>query len=124
MSTKISSGTVHTMPSDLGKALNADKKSLVAWEDISPLARNEWICWVTAVKKDETRKEHIKRTIEELKEAFLAMIDQACGDWDYGSKSSPESGFRGYDSQCISAYENALALDVKHGWIPKEEVLR
>ena len=64
------------------------------------------------------------KAIEELKEAFLAMIDQACGDWDYGSKSSPGSGFRGYDSQCISAYENALALAVKHGWIPKEEVLR
>jgi hypothetical protein len=56
------------MPSDLGKALAADKKSLAAWEDITPLARNEWICWVTAVKKEETRKDHIKRTITELKE--------------------------------------------------------
>ncbi|MFA5946851.1 MAG: YdeI/OmpD-associated family protein [Patescibacteria group bacterium] len=61
-------GTVHLMPPDLGKALMADKKALAAWEDITPLARNEWICWVTFVKQEETRKDHVKRTVTELKE--------------------------------------------------------
>lgn len=36
------------------------------WEDITPLARNEWICWVTSVKRTETRAEHVKRVVEEL----------------------------------------------------------
>lgn len=64
----ISSGIVHTLPADLREALRADSKALAAWEDLTPLARNEWICWVTFVKQDKTRKDHVKRTISELKE--------------------------------------------------------
>ena len=67
---KISSGTAHKMPVDLCLALTSDSAALVVWEDLTPLARNEWICWVTFVKKDETRKEHIKRTVQELKEGM------------------------------------------------------
>ena len=36
------------------------------WESLAPLARNEWICWVTIVKKEETRKEHLTRLKEDL----------------------------------------------------------
>jgi hypothetical protein len=64
----ISGGTAHNLPADLHKALGSDKASLTAWEDLTPLARNEWICWVTFVKKDETRREHLHRLINELKE--------------------------------------------------------
>lgn len=64
----ISEGVVHTIPSDLRKALTSDPEALAAWESITPLARNEWICWVTFVKKEETRREHIKRAAIELKE--------------------------------------------------------
>lgn len=63
-----SNGTVHTIPQDLRKALVSNSKLLAIWEDLTPLARNEWICWVTFVKKEETRKEHIKRVISELGE--------------------------------------------------------
>jgi len=56
------------VPADLRKRITSDRRVQVAWEDITPLARNEWICWVTIVKKDETRMDHIKRTISELKE--------------------------------------------------------
>ena len=66
----ISSGVVHKIPGDLREALISDLKALVVWENLTPLARNEWICWVTFVKKDETRKEHVKRTINELKEGM------------------------------------------------------
>lgn len=66
----ISSGVVHNVPADLQEALISDPKALIVWEDLTPLARNEWICWVTFVKKDETRREHIKRTISELKEGM------------------------------------------------------
>ncbi|MEK7497751.1 MAG: YdeI/OmpD-associated family protein [Patescibacteria group bacterium] len=64
------SGTVHKIPVDLRGALTSDPKALAAWEDITPLARNEWICWVVTVKKAETRNEHIKRTVSELKEGM------------------------------------------------------
>ncbi|KAA0206366.1 hypothetical protein EDM68_02590 [Candidatus Uhrbacteria bacterium] len=64
----ISGGVVHDIPADLRKVLTADKTALAAWEDITPLARNEWICWVEAVKKPETRREHVERVPKQLKE--------------------------------------------------------
>ncbi len=64
----IPGGTVHALPSDLRKALASDRAALAAWEDITPLARNEWICWTISVKKAETRKDHVKRVVSELKE--------------------------------------------------------
>ncbi len=70
MSKRISHGVVHKVPADLREALTSDKAALALWEELTPLARNEWICWVTSVKKDETRKEHVKRTISELKEGM------------------------------------------------------
>lgn len=63
-----SNGTVHTVPTDLEKALISNRVALLAWEDLTPLARNEWICWVTSVKKDETRTEHIERLVKQLTE--------------------------------------------------------
>lgn len=64
----ISGGTVHSVPADMKKALTASPKSLAAWEDITPLARNEWICWSISVQKAETREEHIERMVGQLKE--------------------------------------------------------
>jgi hypothetical protein len=64
----ISGGVVHTLPADLREALSADPKALELWEKLTPLARNEWICWTIFVKKVETRKEHVKRVRSELKE--------------------------------------------------------
>ncbi len=67
---KISSGTVHALPADLRKALASDAAALKQWEDITPLSRNEWICWTISVKKSETRKEHVGRVVSELKEGM------------------------------------------------------
>lgn len=61
-------GTVHTTPSDMRSALLSDQRSLAVWGSLTPLARNEWICWVTFVKKEETRQEHIERMVNQLKE--------------------------------------------------------
>ena len=63
---EIATGVVHEVPADLRKALISDDSALERWEDLTPLARNEWICWVTSNKKIETRKNHIVRTITEL----------------------------------------------------------
>lgn len=64
----LAGGTVHTIPKDLRAALMASRAARAAWESLTALARNEWICWVVSVKKEETRAEHIKRVIAELKE--------------------------------------------------------
>ena len=66
----ISNGTAHKLPADLKKALTSDKAALAKWEDITPLARNEWICWTISVMRDETRRDHIRRTVSELKEGM------------------------------------------------------
>jgi len=68
--TKIADGVVHKTPADLRKALAADPAARAAWDDITPLARNEWICWTTSVKKPETRKNHVERTCSELREGM------------------------------------------------------
>ena len=68
MNKKIATGVVHEVPADLRKALMADKAALDIWEALTPLARNEWICWTITVKTDETRKKHIGRVITELQE--------------------------------------------------------
>lgn len=68
--TSIATGTVHKVPADLREALTSDRKALIAWEDITPLTRNEWICWVVSVKRQETRRDHVKRVRQELKEGM------------------------------------------------------
>ena len=65
---QIAGGVVHKMPADLQKALIANKEVVQKWEGLTPLARNEWICWNITVKQEETRKNHRKRTIKELQE--------------------------------------------------------
>lgn len=70
MTAKISGGVVHTVPADLRKALSADSKALMVWESLTPLARNEWICWTTLVKQEKTRKDHVRRVVSELKDGM------------------------------------------------------
>jgi uncharacterized protein YdeI (YjbR/CyaY-like superfamily) len=67
MAIKLSSGVVHQVPSDLRAALIFDPAARAKWEDITPLARNEWICWTTSVKKPETRRQHVERVCADLK---------------------------------------------------------
>ncbi len=62
---QIATGVVHQVPADLRKAL-LSSKAVDAWNDLTPLMRNEWICWVTFVKKEETREQHIKRACADL----------------------------------------------------------
>ncbi len=64
---KISSGTTHKIPADLEKSITSIPKVFALWEDITPLARNEWICWVTSGKKLETRNIRIEKAISKLK---------------------------------------------------------
>ena len=63
---EVSTGVVHKVPPDLRDALISDKSTLERWEDLTPLARNEWICWIITTKKPETRQNHIDRIMTEL----------------------------------------------------------
>jgi uncharacterized protein YdeI (YjbR/CyaY-like superfamily) len=65
---QVSGGVVHELPVDLCVALVADDSVLATWEDITPLARNEFICWVEDAKQEKTRERRIRRTREELEE--------------------------------------------------------
>jgi len=64
---KLPGGVVHTLPKDLQTALTSSPKVQSIWNDITPLARNEWICWVTSGKKAETRTIRIKKALSKLK---------------------------------------------------------
>ena len=64
--TRVSHGVVHKVPADLRTALTSSQKVLAAWNDLTPLARNEFICWTMSVKKAETRKEHVARVKKDM----------------------------------------------------------
>jgi Bacteriocin-protection, YdeI or OmpD-Associated len=65
---RVPGGVVHKLPADLREALIANPTALDAWKDITPLARNEFICWVEDAKQATTRDRRIRRTREELEE--------------------------------------------------------
>lgn len=69
----IAEGVVHKVPADLKKALVSNPDALEKWNNLTPLARNECICWITIVKKPETRKDHIERLCAELLEGSPAV---------------------------------------------------
>ena len=62
----IADGVLHEVPEDLKKSLKSDANIIAHWNNLTPIQRNEWICWITIVKKSETRAEHIERMLEEL----------------------------------------------------------
>ena len=64
----ISGGVVHDLPRDLERALRSRPGALATWQDITPLARNEWICWIESAKKSETRAKRIDWGCENLED--------------------------------------------------------
>ncbi|MBN7349603.1 YdeI/OmpD-associated family protein [Mycobacteroides abscessus subsp. abscessus] len=67
-SAKVAGGVVHRVPADLRAALIANPAALALWQDITPLGRNKFICWVEDAKQQVTRERRIRRTQEELEE--------------------------------------------------------
>ena len=66
MKNSLSGGTVHVLPKDLEKVLVSSTKLKDVWEDITPLARNEFICWVISAKQEKTRARRIEITKDKL----------------------------------------------------------
>ena len=65
-SLQVPAGVVHDLPADLHAALGAEPDALAAWADLTPLARNEYLCWVEDAKQEATRARRIRRTREDL----------------------------------------------------------
>lgn len=64
---KIAQGVAHKIPKDMKEVILSSEKLGEIWNGLTPLARNEWICWVMSVKKPETRIKHLKRMEEDLR---------------------------------------------------------
>lgn len=68
VSSDLPGGVVHDLPQDFADAVSSHGSALATWRDITPLARNEWICWVEDAKKAETRAKRIRWGAESLSE--------------------------------------------------------
>ena len=67
---EITGGVVHSMPNDLRKAIDLNPTIKKLWMGITPLARNEWICWVISAKKDETRERRINVGLDKMRKGM------------------------------------------------------
>ncbi|MGN6373976.1 MAG: YdeI/OmpD-associated family protein [Sphingomonas sp.] len=99
-------GTVHEAADDLQAAVRSDPNVLSLWEDLTPLGRNEFICWVEDAKKEATRRRRIERTCEELLEGkkrpccwvgCIHRTDKAPSRWQQavlidGARKTPPAG--------------------------------
>ena len=83
-------GIVHEAGEDLQAAMRSDPAILARWESLTPLGRNEFICWVEDAKQPLTRQRRIRRTGEELLEGkkrpccwagCIHRTDKAPGRW-------------------------------------------
>jgi hypothetical protein len=90
VTTEFPHGTVHEAGADLQAAVRSDPKVLMLWENLTPLGRNEFICWVDDAKQAKTRQRRIERTREELLEGkkrpccwagCIHRTDKAPGRW-------------------------------------------
>ena len=68
MPSDFAQGTVHTAGPDLEAAIRAEQELLALWQGLTPLGRNEFICWIDDAKQAATRARRIARTAEELRE--------------------------------------------------------
>jgi len=66
----IDTGGIHRMPTDLSQAIDSDPIVKELWTDITPLARNEWICWVTSAKKEITRSHRITVGLDKMRKGM------------------------------------------------------
>jgi uncharacterized protein YdeI (YjbR/CyaY-like superfamily) len=75
MDTKqVRQGTIHLIPEILENILKENNQLRELWNTFTPLARNEWICYISLVKKEDTKNRRIKR----LQEDLLLGIKRPC----------------------------------------------
>ncbi len=67
----------HQITPDIQEILDNNSELAKIWSDLTPLAQNEWICWVTFFKKPETRLEHLRRLEEDLLKAPITKLNHS-----------------------------------------------
>ncbi len=65
---------MHNMTKEIQTLLNENKELNEKWGSLTPLAQNEWICYTTMPKKEETKAERLRR----LKEDILSGKKRPC----------------------------------------------
>ena len=96
---------MHALPDDLRAALTSSPTALAAWHDITPLGRNEFICWVEDAKKQATRQRRIRRTCEELEQGLRRPCCwPGCRHRERNGRSSYGSGSYGSGSYGSGSY--------------------
>lgn len=68
MASSFPQGTVHEAGEDFQTAVRREPRVFELWQSLTPLGRNEFICWVDDAKQPATRQRRIERTCEELLE--------------------------------------------------------
>lgn len=90
MTTAFLHGLVHEAGDDLQAVVRSDPRLLMLWEKLTPIGRNEFICWIEDAKQAKTRQRRIERTCEELLEGkkrpccwagCIHRTDKAPGRW-------------------------------------------
>ena len=71
---QVSGGVAHDLPRDLRKVLTSNPKALAAWEDLTPLARNEWICWSISVKNQRRDENTLNGYAHSSKKGCAALV--------------------------------------------------
>lgn len=95
------------VPMDLRKALEADALAQAGWEDITPMARRDWIFSISSAKQAETRKRRIEKACSMLAGGkrrlccfpgvkwIMRENEKSCGMWltlpDSQNRVSPKS---------------------------------
>ena len=67
---KTTTDKLHRLPNDFRAVIESDLRVKALWGDITVLARNEWICWVTSAKKDETRSRRIVVGLDKMRKGM------------------------------------------------------
>lgn len=63
---EIKGGSVHEITSELKTLLESQEDLIQIWNNLTPLSRNEWICWIITAKKSETRLKRLRKLKEDL----------------------------------------------------------
>ena len=80
------------VPDDLRKALAANSAAKATWGDITPVARRDWIHWVTSGKKAETRVKRIDVACDKLASGNRrACCFDRSGMYSKGNMGPPET---------------------------------
>lgn len=80
------------VPADLRKALAANADAKATWDDVTAVARRDWIHWITSGRKAETRAKRIGVACDKLASGMRrACCFDRSGRYSKGNMGAPEA---------------------------------